>query len=354
VRALRFHGAGDLRLEELDEVSPPAGWVKLRVACCGICGTDIHEYTNGPLIVPTPDNPHSLTHEALPLTLGHELSGTVVELGDRVSGFVSGDRVAVEPTIACGACAACLSGQINRCPQKGAVGLTGWGGGYADYVTLPESMLHPLPDEVSLEVGALVEPLTVGWHAARLANVGPDSTVLIVGAGPIGLGALAASKALGAKTTVVAARRHGARRTMAHNLGADAVLLSRSEDFSASLADLTRGLGVDVALETSGSQDGLDVALRSVRIGGTLVTLGLWGETANIDLNAIMLREISLIGSRGYANEYPAVIEAIATGATPDVVRMITKRVALSAAIEEGFEELANGPTDQVKILVIP
>jgi (R,R)-butanediol dehydrogenase/meso-butanediol dehydrogenase/diacetyl reductase len=354
VRALRFHAARDLRLEALDEVSPPAGWVKLAVACCGICGTDIHEYTNGPSIVPTPEHPHPLTHEALPLTLGHELSGTVVELGDDVDGFTSGDRVAVEPTIACGACAACRSGQRNRCPQKGAVGLTGWGGGYADFVTLPESMLHPLPDEVSLEAGALVEPVAVGWHAARLADVGPDSAVLIVGAGPIGLGALAASKALGAKTTAVAVRRHGARATMAQNLGADAVLPSGSKDLPGMLANLTSGRGVDVALECSGSPDGLDVALRSVAIGGTLVTLGLWGEPANLDLNAIMLREISLIGSRGYADEYPAVIDAIATGAIPDIERMITKRVTLPAAVDDGFEELATGRTDQVKILVIP
>jgi (R,R)-butanediol dehydrogenase / meso-butanediol dehydrogenase / diacetyl reductase len=354
VRALRFHAARDLRLEAVDEVSPPAGWVKLSVAGCGICGTDVHEYTNGPKIVPTPEHPHPLTHEALPLTLGHELSGTVVELGDRVDGFACGDRVAVEPTIACGACAACLSGQRNRCPQKGAVGLTGWGGGYADYVTLPESMLHPLPDEVSLEAGALVEPVAVGWHGARLANVGPGSVVLIVGAGPIGLGALAAAKALGAKTAVVAVRRPGARATMARNLGADAVLLSGSEDLPPLLADLTGGRGVDVAFESSGSPEGLHVVLRSVAIGGAAVTLGLWGEPANVDLNTIMLREISLIGSRGYANEYPAVIDAIATGAIRDIERMITKRVPLSAAVPDGFEELAGRQNDQVKILVIP
>jgi (R,R)-butanediol dehydrogenase/meso-butanediol dehydrogenase/diacetyl reductase len=355
VKALRYHGAGDLRLEDVPEVEPDSGWVKLAVACCGICGTDVDEYRSGPKLIPPPDKPHVLTGETLPLTIGHEFSGEVVALGDGVDDLKVGDRVAIEPSIACHECPACAIGQYNRCHRRGAVGLNGWGGGFAEYETLPRELLHRLPDGMSLEAGALVEPIAVGWHAAKLGGAQRRATALVVGAGPIGIGALVSLKALGADLAIVAARREGARSRLARDFGADRVVLSSAESVVDVVGELTGGAGVDLAIETSGTQAGLDDAIGAVRIGGTVVTVGLWDGPAQVDPNLLLLREISLVGSRGYAGEdFPSVIAAIADGAIPDVERMVTARVPLDAAVTDGIEALVNNRRDHLKILVVP
>jgi (R,R)-butanediol dehydrogenase/meso-butanediol dehydrogenase/diacetyl reductase len=354
MRALRFHGAGDLRLEQLPEVDPAPGQVKLRVADCGICGTDVSEYESGPKLIPTPERPHVLTGESLPLTIGHEFSGEVVELGDGVERLAVGDRVAVEPSIACMECAACRAGRFNRCPRRGAVGLHGWGGGFADFATLPEQMLHPLAESVSSEAGALIEPIAVGWHGAELAGFEGGQTALVVGAGPIGIGTLLSLKALGAASVAVGARREGMRSRLAADFGADAVFCSSLESIPEGVAELTGGDGVDAAFETSGTQAGLDDALAAVRVGGTVVSLGIWEESARVDLVDLLLREVNLVGSRGYAGEYASVIAALADGRIPPVERLVTRRVPLESAVADGFEELVSNRVNHMKILVEP
>ncbi len=151
----------------------------------GICGTDLHEYYAGPIFVPT--EPHPLTHQQLPLTMGHEFSGVITEVGDGVTGWAEGDRVAVEPIYKCDHCGPCRAGNYNVCQQIGFHGLMS-DGGMAEYTVVPTSMLHKLPDNVSLELGALVEPMSVAYHAATLGDVTPGDTAMVFGAGPIGIG----------------------------------------------------------------------------------------------------------------------------------------------------------------------
>ena len=183
MRAVVYRGREDLDITDLAEPPVGPGEVRLRVGFNGICGSDLHEYFAGPIFIPN-GQAHPLTGRELPLTLGHEFSGTVVELGpgvegvaggDGVEGAAEGDRVAVTPLYYCGTCPACAEGRYNVCAQIGFHGLMAYGG-MAETTVVPQHMLHRLPDRVSLEMGALVEPMAVAHHAAKLGDVTPDST----------------------------------------------------------------------------------------------------------------------------------------------------------------------------------
>lgn len=353
MKALRFHGARDLRLEDVEEPRTAAGSVKVRVRWCGICGTDLHEYREGPVLVPTPERPHPLTGEHLPLVMGHELAGEVAEVGRDVAGFAVGQPVAVEPLLWCGRCPPCRSGAYNLCVRAGALGLAGRGGGFAEFLVAPAEMAHPLPEGMSLEAAAVAEPIAVGWHAVARARFRAGQTALVVGAGPIGLGTLASLRAAGAHVAVVSVRRGGARADAARALGADAVI-DVSRDGDELLALTEDDAGYDAVFETSGTPDGLRTALRAARAGGTVVNVALWQSRAQVDLNKILARELSFVGSMAYAGEYPTVLKAIADGRLGDVTRMVTARVPLADAVPLGFEALADRTADHVKVLVHP
>jgi (R,R)-butanediol dehydrogenase/meso-butanediol dehydrogenase/diacetyl reductase len=154
MKALRWHGVKDLRLENIDEPRPEQGKVKIKVEWCGICVSDLHEYTAGPIFIPA-QAPHPLTGEKAPVVMGHEFSGQVVEVGEGVTRYKAGDRVVVEPIYACGHCEACKQGKYNLCDQMGFLGLAGGGGGFSEYVTAEEYMVHAIPDSISYEQGAL-------------------------------------------------------------------------------------------------------------------------------------------------------------------------------------------------------
>ena len=173
MKAAVFHGPKDIRLEDVPEPSRRGGSVKVKVDGCGICGTDLHEYLAGPIFIPPVGSPHPITGETLPLTLGHEFAGSVVEVAADVSDVSVGESVAIEPVYRCGACPACWRGATNLCEQLGFYGLMGGGGGMSEYAVMPSYMVHRLPGELSAEQGALVEPIAVGLRAVRRAGVRP-------------------------------------------------------------------------------------------------------------------------------------------------------------------------------------
>ena len=160
MRAARYHGVRDIRIEELPDPTPEAGEVLVKVAHNGICGSDLHEYYSAPTFIPV--DPHPLTGAHVPVVLGHEFSGTVVEVGDGVDPDLVGTNAALRPTYSCGQCASCQRGLHNICRRLAFHGLSAHGGGLAELTTLPADHVHPLPDSVSLELGALVEPMAVG------------------------------------------------------------------------------------------------------------------------------------------------------------------------------------------------
>jgi (R,R)-butanediol dehydrogenase/meso-butanediol dehydrogenase/diacetyl reductase len=348
VRALRFHGPGDLRVDEVGEPVLRPGAVKVAVSWCGICGTDVHEYREGPHAVPAPGRPHPLTGEQTPLTLGHELVGVVVE--SAAAEVPPGTAVAVEPLLACGRCPECLAGTRHLCRIGGALGISGAGGGFAERVVVDVDRVHPLPDDLPLDIAALVEPLAVGWHAVRRGGVGRHDAVLVVGAGPIGLACLIAARAAGAAHTVVAVRSTGLRADLAAALGADVVVTDLDEARSAAPA-----VGYDVVLETAANDPALRVALGTVRRGGTVVDVGLWKKPVELNLNRLLAREISLVGSMAYEpHDFPEVLAALAADELGDVSGLITGKVSLEHAVRDGFDALVHRRSEHVKVLVQP
>lgn len=188
MKALRFHGKEDLRLDEIAIPSCGKGQVKVAPKFCGICGSDLHEYLGGANLIPKEGEPHLITGETLPLVMGHEFSGIVEEIGEGVTTVKKGDHVAIYPLISDGECNSCELGMDNCCDKNGFIGLSGWGGGMAEFLVVPERQVEPLLPNVSLELGALVEPLAVGWHAVEISPFKETDTVLVLGGGPIGLG----------------------------------------------------------------------------------------------------------------------------------------------------------------------
>jgi threonine dehydrogenase-like Zn-dependent dehydrogenase len=185
----------------------------LKPAFVGICGSDLHEYEDGPHIIPPHGEKHSMTGEGPPLILGHEFSAVVDEVGDGVKDFKPGDKVAVQPTIYDNSCRACSRGLTNSCDSFGFIGLSGWGGGMSEYTTAPAEYLKKLPDDMDLKIGALVEPLAVGWHAVSTSPYKDGDSVLVLGGGPIGLAVILALLAKGCKTVICAevSRNHPLR-----------------------------------------------------------------------------------------------------------------------------------------------
>ncbi|MCV2489329.1 2,3-butanediol dehydrogenase [Geodermatophilus sp. YIM 151500] len=351
MKAARFHGRGDVRVEEVPEPAVRPGTVAVEVEWCGICGTDLHEYLEGPIFAPPAGTPHPLTGETVPVVLGHEFAGVVAETGNGVDGLSVGDRVAVEPYIVCGRCDACSQGRYNVCATLGFVGLSGGGGGFSRYVVAERRWVHPLGD-LGTDVGALVEPLAVAYHAVRLSGARPEHSAVVFGAGPIGLVTTAALKAAGVEQVLVV-EPAGARKAKAATAGADVVLDPRETDVLPAVAELTKGRGADVTFECAGVDAVLGTAIRATRAGGTCVNVAIWGHDASVSMNDLVFREVSVLGSLAYAHDHPATIAMVADGRV-DPFQFITGRIGLDDIVERGFRELVDNKEENVKILVRP
>jgi (R,R)-butanediol dehydrogenase / meso-butanediol dehydrogenase / diacetyl reductase len=351
MKAARFYGPGDIRIDDVEEPQVRPGTVKVQVESAGICGTDLHEYLEGPIFAPTADAPHPLTGESVPITLGHEFAGVVAELGAGVDGISVGDRVVVEPYLVCGQCDACSTGRYNVCATLGFVGLSGGGGGFSQFVVAERRWVHPL-GELGTDVGALIEPLAVGYHAVRLAGARPGHSALVFGAGPIGLVTTAVLKAVGVEQVLVV-EPAAVRKDKARGAGADHVLDPRDADVVEAVQELTGGRGADVSFECAGIDQVLKAAIRSTRAGGTCVNVAIWGHEASVAMNDLVFREVNLLGSLAYADDHPATIELVASGKV-DPFQFITGRIQLDDIVAQGFEALIHNKEENVKILVSP
>lgn len=236
----------------------------------------VHEYSS-PTFIPGKDSPHPLTKETMPIAIGHEFSGEVVEIGAKVdTAFKVGDKVAVQPTLACFSCEPCHGGHINSCESGGFVGLSGKGGGMTDYVCVDPQFVFKLPDHVSLEVGALVEPLAVAWHAVDQYPISPGETEAIVfGAGPIGLAVIQCLKARGV-TTIIVVELAKQRQEHALHFGATHLIDPTKEDTVKRAKEITKGAGPHLALDAAGVPASLKAAAAAVKARGTVVNIAIW------------------------------------------------------------------------------
>jgi (R,R)-butanediol dehydrogenase / meso-butanediol dehydrogenase / diacetyl reductase len=349
MRALRFHAARDLRIEDVPEPGAPAPEeVVVRVAVCGICGTDLHEFMAGPIVTAT--EPHPLTGAQNPQILGHEFAGEVVAVGESVTRVQAGDRVAIMPLAYCGTCAYCRRGLQHLCATMGCVGLSHAWGGMGEIATIAEYQVVPLPDGVSYEQGALIEPTAVAAYGVERAGVAPGDRVLVTGAGPIGALAALCARAAGASAVYVS-EPNAARRARSEALGVAIVLDPTVVDVPAFLHEDTDGLGIDVAIECSGHPNGFNAAVASLRRRGTLAQTGLFVGQASVEPMLWSLNDLSIIGTWCYwVYDFDRIAAQIASGGLP-VERVITGRVGLDDA-PGAFERLASGAADEIKVLV--
>ncbi|WP_414158050.1 2,3-butanediol dehydrogenase [Pseudomonas sp. BNK-45] len=347
MNALRWHAARDLRLSQVQLRQPGPGEVLLQVAYCGICGSDLHEYADGPHSIPHQEA-HPLSGCRAPLTLGHEFCGQVVALGPGVDPSLLGQRVAVEPEYRCGECQYCRMGQYNLCESMGFIGLMG-DGGFAEQARVPAYMLHRLPERVSFKQAAVLEPAAVAYHALNQSSLLAGDSCVVFGLGPIGLLLVLLARLRGVER-IYAVDLDPERRRLALELGASAALDGADLQLQERLRQLSDG-GLDTAFEAAGSQQTLSHALHCLRKGGEAVLVGLMGQV-QVDAFHLVNHELRLLSSVGYRHVYPELIELLASGRL-DLSRLVTRCLALEQAVEQGFEALLHDKS-QIKVLVNP
>ena len=346
MRALRYHGRRDVRLEDLPEPSPGPGEVLIRVAYNGLCGSDVHEYFEGPAA--TTVDPHPLTGCALPCVLGHEFSGQIAELGDGLVDLRIGQLVAVEPIETCLTCARCRSGHRHLCRKIAFHGYNRHGGGLSELTVVPRQMVHVLPRGLNALHGALVEPMAVARRAVRRTGIREAGRLVVVhGAGPIGLGALLALRDAGVH--VVAVDPSPARRAAATALGAQVVVDPAEDDVASAVRDLTHGLGADAAIDAAGVPSAFSAALRSTRPDGIVVVVAHHNEALSLRSGHLIFNEIAITGSSIYdADDFAWVIDAMQRGAYPLDGWIST--IQLDRAVEDGFEALREQRVNKVLV----
>jgi L-iditol 2-dehydrogenase len=298
MRVSVLRGAGDLVVEDRPAPVPGPHDVLVQVASVGVCGSDVHYFEHGRI--------GSHVVEA-PLVLGHEASGVVVEVGASVTRLAVGQRVSVEPGVPDFSCAQCLAGRYNLCEDMRFYATPPIDGAFAELVTVHEQFAHPVPDTLSDDAAALLEPLSVGLWACRKGEVGAGTRVLVTGAGPVGLVAMQSALALGAASvTVTDVNPH--RLALARELGATDTL-----DVSASPVS-SSGLSVDVLLECSGHPPATADAIRAVAPAGRVVLVGMGGDEMTLPVSRIQERELTVTGTFRYAHTWPAAIALAASG----------------------------------------
>ena len=308
-RAAVLHEPGEIRIEERAMPEPGPREVLVEITSVGVCGSDVHYYEHGRI------GPHVVRS---PLVLGHESAGRVVALGEGASRHREGDRVTLEPGVPCGRCRECRAGRYNLCADVVFFGTPPVDGAFAQYVTIHEDFAFTLPDSLSDDVGALMEPLSVGIWACRKAGVSAGDRVLVTGAGPIGLLAMQVALAFGA-TQVEISDVNERRLALAARTGATRALRAGEDDPSEA----------DALIECSGHPGALQAGIGALRPAGTAVLVGMGpGETGEVPLALIQGRELWVTGTFRYANTYPTAI-ALAEAGRVDLDAIITGHYGL-------------------------
>ena len=335
MRAAVLRGVGDVVLEERPVPEPGPGQVVVRVASVGVCGSDTHYYEHGRIGRFVVDSP---------LVLGHEAAGEVVALGPGVTTPAVGQRVSVEPGVPDTTCTQCLAGRYNLCPDMRFFATPPIDGAFAEYVVVHSAFAHPVPDTISDDAAALLEPLSVGIWACRKGRVGPGDRVLVTGAGPIGLVSVQVARAFGA-TEIVVSDVNPARLALARELGATDVVDART----ARVADLPHP--PQVLLECSGHPAATVEAIRALDRAGRAVLVVMGGDELALPLSVVQERELEVTGTFRYANTWPTAIALVAAGRV-DLDRLVTGTYGLDRAADA----LTAGRRDpqSVKVVVHP
>lgn len=278
--------------------------VLVQVKACGICGSDVHGMDG------------STGRRRPPLIMGHEASGVIVGAGGKVKDWRKGDRVTFDSTIYCENCAFCRKGQINLCDNRRVLGVSCVEycrhGALAERIAVPQHILYRMPEAVSFEQAAMVEPVAIALHAVKRGGIKAGETAVVVGTGMIGLFVIQCLRVLGCKK-IIGVDLEEDKLKLAKELGADVILKADQPDVVEKITEMTNGQGADLAMEVVGVAPTVQTAVGSLRKGGRLVLVGNVSPKVELPLQAVVTRELSLCGSCASAGEYPECMEMIAT-----------------------------------------
>ncbi|HEY1984680.1 MAG TPA: galactitol-1-phosphate 5-dehydrogenase [Terracidiphilus sp.] len=329
-----------LEVADMPQPQPGPGEVLIRVAACGICGSDVHGYDGGS------------GRRIPPIVMGHEAAGVVAATGSGVARFKSGDRVTFDSTVYCGKCPFCLRGDVNLCDNREVIGVSCGEyrrhGAFAEYIAVPERILYSLPDAMSFPEAAMLEAVSVALHAVRVSEIAQGETALVLGAGMIGLLTLQAARAAGASRVFIA-DIDATRLRLASSLGADEALTS-GPDLVRTILAQTNNLGVDHVFEAVGRTETIATAIDCVRKGGTVTLIGNITPQVTIHLQKVVSRQIRLQGSAASSGEYPQAISLIASGAI-----QVKPLITAIAPLEDGpqwFQRLHSHEPNLMKIVL--
>ena len=312
MQASVLHGVGDVRLEEVALPTVDRDQVLVRVEAVGVCGSDVHYFHEGRI--------GSFVVER-PLVLGHESAGTIVAVGADVDDDRVGQRVSIEPQRACRHCDQCKHGRYNLCTEMEFYATPPIDGAFAEYSAIQADYAHPIPDSMSIEAAALCEPLSVGVWANQKAGTAPGGSVLIAGAGPIGIVATQVARAFGA-TRVVVSDPVAERREVALRFGATEVVDPMATDIAEA------GYEVDAFIDASGAEPAIRAGIHAVAPAGTVVLVGMGADDVRLPVSRIQNRELHVTGVFRYANTWPVAIRLIESGLV-DVDALVTGRFGL-------------------------
>jgi len=305
MKALVLEEYNKLIYKEMPEPEIAGNEVLIQVKACGICGSDVHGMDG------------SSGRRNPPLIMGHEASGVIVKKGSQVNGFLEGDRVTFDSTIYCGTCPYCRKGLINLCDNRRVLGVAPkeyrQHGAFAEYVAVPEHVLYRLPEGLSFERAAMVEPVSIAFHSVALTPISLNDSAVVIGAGMIGLLVIQALRTAGCGT-IIAVDLEQNKLDLALQLGADHALLAGQVDVAEEVRKLTNGQGADIAMEVVGNTAAVNTALSSLKKGGALTMVGNLAATVDFPLQEVVTRQISVTGSCSSCGEYPACLEMIARG----------------------------------------
>lgn len=329
--------------KDVPDPKPRPDEVLIAVKACGICGSDVHGMDG------------STGRRRPPIVMGHEAAGEIVEVGGGVSDWQVGDRVTFDSTVYCGTCHFCRRGQANLCEDRRVLGVScadyKQHGAFAEFVAVPERVLYKLPDELSYEKAALVEPVSIAFHAVNRTPMGLNSSVVVFGAGMIGLLTIQALRLAG-YGTIIAVDLDPDKLDIARTVGADYTFLANDVDLIPNILTLSHGRGADRVFEAVGIEATVNAAFQAVRKGGAITLIGNLAPEVNFPLQSAVTREITLYGVCASCGEYPACLDMIARGSI-DVDPLLSAVAPLSEGAS-WFERLYNKERGLMKVVLVP
>lgn len=335
MKAAYYHGNKTIKVGESIPRKPGPGEVRIHVAYCGVCGTDLHIFKGG-----------MDKRVSMPQVIGHEMSGEIAEIGPQVKGWSLGDRVVVRPLHPCGNCPACKAGHAHVCYNLKFLGID-TPGAFQGSWTVPAHTLHRMPPNLSFDLGALIEPVAVACHDIRRGALKAGEEAVVIGGGPIGLLVALVAKQAGARVLISEVNLY--RLNLARELGLE-VVNPKETDLNEFVSKRTNGTGADVVFEVTGTAPGAAVMTQLVRVRGRIVIVGVFGDPPKVDLFRFFWRELHLCGARVYEPEdFEKAIDLAARGSLP-LERLISARWPVTE-LQKAFEQIESG-TDLMKVLI--